>query len=523
LAKHLFVPQGSSLALPEGELNLIRYEKSLQQMGFFGAHDPRAAAKAAKAAKIDNAPLTHRKVVQWVNRDNKRIQVSAEFRCSLGLPSTSDRDKFMAFMRIALDQKRKYGHLSNPIRFTAYHILSVMGLTPSGANYDDLNTWGQRMADTTITSEQIIYSATRKMFMNETVHVFRKFARSGESDKSGVSHSIEFVVHLEDWLLDNINQGYVIPEDYTLYLQLVRPVAKGIYGFLYIWFFANKGKEVEKNYEELCALLNISCYKHRSKIKETMGKSLDELIALQCLTKWEIGDMKTKSGFKVILHPGKAILDVLKTVNTRNLPAPATPKETSLTEGQDAIKALLIARGVVEAKALSMSKENQLDVLRDQIDYLDSEISKGNILNPAGFIISFITDKKVIPVTYETLSQRQEREQRHQEALRRQEEASSARAKSQMDELRYMDWRRDQADKAIQERFSEEDLEDRLREIRKALSKDPERKRSLDYMPSDIRREQLMQFLRKEVALELDLCSFEEWCEANPQTELFEL
>ena len=86
-----------------------------------------------------------------------------------------------------------------------------------------------------------------------------------------------------------------------------------------------------------------------------------------------------------------------------------------------------------------------------------------------------------------------------------------------------MDWRRDQADKAIQERFLEEDLEDRLREIRKALSKDPERKRSLDYMPSDIRREQLMQFLRKEVASELELCSFEEWCEANPQTELFEL
>ncbi len=169
--------------------DLIRFEKNLLQIGFFGAHDTRHKSQST------------RRIEQLVNRDGQKIRVSAEFRASqeLGLPSTSDRDKYIAFMRIAMEETSRYGQLSNPIRFTGYRLLKQLGLSYSGENYEDINRWGQRMADTTITSEQVIYLAARKRYANKTVHVFRSFMRAGQSnlDDTDKTESYLFVYRVE--------------------------------------------------------------------------------------------------------------------------------------------------------------------------------------------------------------------------------------------------------------------------------------------------------------------------------------
>ena len=138
----------TAIALPAA-IDLIRFEKNLLQIGFFSAHDRRSL----------DADLS-RRIEQVVNRDGKKIKVSAEFRSTLGLPSTADRDKYMAFMKIAMERKLIEGQLTNPIRFSGYSMLKALGVSDSGANYEDLNQWGMRMADTTITSEQIMYSSS---------------------------------------------------------------------------------------------------------------------------------------------------------------------------------------------------------------------------------------------------------------------------------------------------------------------------------------------------------------------------
>ena len=74
-------------------VDLVRIEKSLQSLGFF-----------ASAASRDLS----RTIVQVLRRpDGNRIQAKAiiEGIASLGLPTTADRDKYMAFMKIALDQR----------------------------------------------------------------------------------------------------------------------------------------------------------------------------------------------------------------------------------------------------------------------------------------------------------------------------------------------------------------------------------------------------------------------------------
>src|ERR1700712_2099542 len=351
-------PHQTTIALPDA-IDLIRFEKNLLQIGFFSAHDRRS-----------NDPDLSRRIEQWVNRDGKKIRVSAEFRSTLGLPSTADRDKYMAFMKIAMDRKAMEGELTNPIRFSGYSMLKALGLSDSGANYEDLNHWGMRMADTTITSEQIIYSSSRRKFMNKTVHVFRSFTRVGESDHNGNNQTVQFAVELEDWLLENVNQSYVVPEDFTQYRKLIRPTAKGIFVYLYVWFYASRGKEVEKDYGELCALLNVRCYQHVSKIKETMGLSLDDLVRIGYLKKWDICAMSSKKGFKLVLSPGRAILDVIATTQRRQLEA-GQSRSSLTTEAEERIKQALLERGVSEEKAIELAQQGEPARIEDQLEYLE--------------------------------------------------------------------------------------------------------------------------------------------------------
>jgi hypothetical protein len=95
------------------EVDLIRVEKSLHSLGFF--------------ASTANRQLS-RTVLQIFRRpDGQRIQAKAviEGISSLGLPTTADRDKYMAFMKIALDQREFQGRLANPIRFSGRHDQTV--------------------------------------------------------------------------------------------------------------------------------------------------------------------------------------------------------------------------------------------------------------------------------------------------------------------------------------------------------------------------------------------------------------
>ena len=78
------------------DVDLVRIEKNLLQIGFFGANDARDKNR------------TSRRIEQIVFRNGHEVKVAAEFRGSeqLGLPSTTDRDKFIAVVE---DHERNAG------------------------------------------------------------------------------------------------------------------------------------------------------------------------------------------------------------------------------------------------------------------------------------------------------------------------------------------------------------------------------------------------------------------------------
>ena len=502
------------VTLPDA-VDLIRFEKNLLQIGFFGAHERRGRQATSS-----------RRIEQWVNRDGKKIKVSAEFRSSdaLGLPSTSDRDKYMAFMKLAMETKLRNGVVTNPIRFSGYSLLSALGQCDSGENYEALNSWGMRMADTTITSEQVIYSSLRKRYMNKTVHVFRSFTRLGSSNLDGSNKVDLFEVELEDWLLENLNESFVVPEDFNMYRKLVRPTAKGIFVYLYLWFYASQGKEVEKDYTELCALLNVRAYDHISKIRETMGLSLTDLVNIGYLKSWDIKPMSSKTGYKLVLTPGRALKEVLALTQRKQLAFAAAHIEPPLSGARERAKALLVENGVSSAKATELARRVEPMTLLDRIEYVVSQVNtdrKGSIKNPAGYLISFIEGEQPIPKTFQTSSQRELADKRSAEleASKAQEAARSFAQIQLRDE--YERWCMEEADNHIAHAFDAEVLTKRLKETSSRLRKDKTIASTLDRMNPEVRRGELMRMLKKEVIKELILPAFNEWIVANPQGALF--
>lgn len=491
-------------------VDLIRFEKNLLQIGFFGAHDTR------------HNNTSTRRIEQWVNRNGQKIKVAAEFRGSaaLGLPSTSDRDKYIAFMKIAMDLRSKLGRLENPIRFTGYQMLKELGLTYSGENYEDINRWGQRMADSSITSEQVIYLAARKKYANKTVHVFRSFVRTGQSNLDESGRSEHYEVTLEDWLLENLNQSYVIPEDFNAYRRLKRPTAKGIFGYLHLWFHASHGRTVEKDYTELCMLLNIPVYKHVSKIKETMGRSLDELIEIGYLSTWDIRRMVTKEGFKLVLMPGSELLHVLAISQRKALVDGAGGGTVALAAAEQpdekqmlAVQALM-DRGISEAKATALARREDPEVILDQIEYAEHLMARdrrGKIENPAGFIIYSIENR--VPVPSNFASSRKIRRQREAEA-----EAAEASLHRIRLEEKYEEYVRERVDEELRSRYPGAELQGQIRQVISDRVRHDER---FAHLPPRQQVPVAEQFLRQEIRETLVLPAFDEWCESTEQLRLF--
>jgi len=494
-------------------VDFIRFEKNLLQIGFFGAHDIRHNSKST------------RRIEQVVNRDGQKIKVSAEFRASqeMGLPSTSDRDKYIAFMRIAQEEKTKHGQISNPIRFTGYRLLKELGLSYSGENYEDINRWGQRMADTTITSEQVIYLAARKRYANKTVHVFRSFTRAGQSNLNDTGKTESYEVVLEDWLLENLNQSYVVPEDFNAYRMLKRPTAKGIFGYLHLWFHASRGRQIEKSYAELCILLNIPVYKHISKIRDTMGRSLNELVDVGYLSSWDVKPMSTKEGYKLVLLPGEELLHVLA-ISQRKQIAEQGDSDVemssspalidALNDAQRAAVSALLDRGITPAKASSLVRQHEPETLVDQIEYAEFLISRDKrreFDNPAGFIIYTIENQVPVPTSFVTSRRLRQQEEKAQKQVERDARAIEMRVEYDECVERWVE-------EEIASRYPGHELKKKAKDVIAQRVRSDER---FSKMAPHHQEALALQFLRRDTQQELALPSFEQWCEQKHQMNLF--
>ena len=501
--------------LPFADVDSIRFERNLLQIGFFGADEKRKGT-----------PPTKRRIETTINRDGKRIVAAIEFEGTRGLPSTADRDKFMAFLKIADEQRLRLGCITNPIRFTAYRLLKELGIATAGSNYEDIKEWGERMAVTTITSRQVIFFARTKRYADKLIHVFETFQRVGK--QSGTGRSDEYEVTLASWLLDNLNATYVYVEDFAPYKKLRRPIAKAIFGLLHWWFASSSGHAVEKDYQQLCVLLGIQAYKQPSRIKLSIGRALDELISVRYLSRWDIQLMSSKIGYKVMLWPGEDILRSLSLSTpklqpvTRDVQAlastsmPTDDAETDKGLSMEAEQALaeLLTFGIAPHKAQQLVKEYDAGNILDVVEYVSSQATadkNGRIQNPAGLLIYYLRDDVPIPADFVT-----SRKRRISEAARRRD---AEQRQYLVDlELEFDTWRAQKVDDELAVLYPGPELDRKIAEIVEQRSKSDKyfMRISLAQRPVVAR-----QVLAKEVREQMALPSFEDWCKTHAQRDLF--
>jgi hypothetical protein len=480
--------------LSSDTIDLARHETNLLVIGFFAANDSR-----------HGDPVTRREIVLEVPTDGRRVErtVVLEAPPRLGLPSTADRDKFLAFTKIALEQRARDGMLTNPIRFSGYRMAQELGFVVGGGLYSDIYAWGQRMANTTISSHGVIYRKGAKSYLDTTEHVFRKFRRAGVEKGKNVSQTFE--VTAEDWLLENLNEMYVVREDWNAYKSLTRPTAKGLFGYLHVWFRASKGNPVERSYSSICNRLNVPEYKFPSKIKETIGQALDELVAIGYLSSWSLARMVSNSGaFKLVLSPGNELLKILKITEKSLQSGSDTPV---ITIEESPVVTELTAMGVTRAKAKELLKLGTEEQMLHRIEYVRSLILKkdGELENPAGFAISLLEKGVEVPASFITSKQREE-------IIAAQRKEREEQDRQILTDLAYSQWCEDQVEAVIAARYTEEALEEILKARLPAVISELPQLRNVE---PKRRLHVVRQLFKKEIRSELDLPSLEQWSEMD--------
>jgi hypothetical protein len=482
------------------QVDLVRVEKSLHSLGFFASNANREISRT---------------IVQIFRRpDGQKIQAKAviEGIPSLGLPTTADRDKYMAFMKIALDRRELQGQLQNPVRFTGADMIKLLRLRKGGFHYDEINDWCKRMVATTIMSEASIFLADRRQYATDTFHVFDRVVLVGEELHDG-TRSEFYQVHLSQWQLTNLNQGYLLPLDFNAYLKLKRDIAKALFGHLSIWFYASRGQSIEKKYTDLCQLLHICAYPHLSKARSVLEPSLEELKGIGYLSSWELQRTSRGSDFKLVLAPGKRLLSL------PNFSSVVNPEARAALEARlPSWVGELVARGVVERKARQLALDVADDQqVFDQIEYADYLIqqdrrSRGKISNPAGFFVWAIENNLSVPVEFETSRKRQLRE-------------SQAKADNEQRfrmlqlENEYDEFCQEQIRKRFESDYPPDRLEMTVHEQMRVIKR--EQPEWFARIPEGTRREVALARLRSAIRENLNLPSFEQWSKRVHQQKLF--
>lgn len=485
-------------------IELVRVEKSLHSLGFF--------------ASTTNREIS-RTVVQVFRRpDGQKIHAKAviEGIPSLGLPTTADRDKYMAFMKLALDQREAQreaqGALTNPICFTGADMIKLLRLRKGGFHYDEINDWCKRMVATTIMSEASIFLADRRQYATDTFHVFDRVVLVGEELHDG-TRSEFYQVYLSHWQLTNLNQGYLLPLDFNAYLRLRRDISKALFGHLSVWFYASRCQPIEKNYPDLCQILNVRAYPHISKARSVLEPSLNELADIGYLSSWELTRSSRGADFKLSLTPGARLLSLPQFASVVN-PEARAALEAMLPRWV----AELTERGVAERKARQLALDIPEDQpVSDQIEYAEYLIQqdrrgRAKIANPAGFFIWVIENNLAVPEAFETA-----RKRRIREALEKAE--AENRVSALQLENEYDAFCQEQVNKRIEADFPGDRLESTLKEHAKAIRR--EQPEWFARIPDETRREIALGRLRSVVRETLNLPNFDHWSKRDLQRRLF--
>lgn len=422
------------IPLTPAATEFVKFEKNLVSLGFFSPSSKRAADAKPKKVTIVRV-MDGQRVEGSVTITPGYIQGEAGQPERPALPATADQDKYLAFHKLLMERRRTHGVITNPIQFSSAELLRELGIDHhSGKNLKEVSDWLDVMSTAAVLSKGVVYLAGRKRWATDRFRVFDRAVSVGEEYEEGRTAETN-LVWLSEWQLENINSNFTLPVDFDTYRQLKNHIAKALVPLLQVWLYASRNAGCfEKRYEELCQILSLSEFKAKSRIRQQLGKSLDELQAHHYLRRWDVQRTSDRRGFKVLLwHGEKFYRDRL----LREGQAADADEETSRggDEGQETLVseervARLVSLGVSrrEAPKILARCGQQADRLDEQIEYLEWYIPQRQgggspIHRPGGFVSKFLRVDEDVPASFEsTLKQRQRADVQAEQSRRSEED-----------------------------------------------------------------------------------------------------
>ena len=498
--------------------DFIKVEKNLTSLGLFTP-----SSKKIKGAKSKTINFT-----RIVGGNKVEASVTVVPSAAYGLPITADQDKYLALQKLISDIRQQTGEVKNPIGFTSAELLRLLGKqVRSGKNYDDIAEWLQRMTLTGIVSKGVVYLAGKKHWATGTFHVFDQSVSIGKEISDGTIADKNYV-WLSEWQLENVNSNHLLPLDYETYKRLNNHITKALVPLLQVWLYATREEGCfEKRYEELCQLLQISCYKYLSDIKRQFAAAFSELISHGYINDWKAEPTSHGTSYKIIFYHGeKFYQDRIKRIGQKEQ-ASTSPKPQAVTNPNTTIEAhtqqeisadqsdlkdrlinRLVDRGADRrwaTKYISNVSADALPKIEDLVEYYDWIVSqdRSKVKFPGGFLRTMLEEQWTLPPNFQ-LRRRQQKQ-----AQTRKEKGSSGPSINLFEaDAAYRAWWDSQVDVAIaaKPQTEMELLEEQINEeMQRKFSKELKR------WPSELRAECFQQMLRKHIANELRLVGFEEW------------
>jgi hypothetical protein len=247
----------------------------------------------------------------WVVSGHKTpADAPIPFKNCFGLPGPFDKDILYA---VIWDIEKNYPKpFDDPYIITSWrHILDIAHKSYTSENIALAKAAIKRLSTITVyQSNAFFVKETGKHRSSESI--FRPFTRvfiKGEYDEKDDIRE-ESLVFFDPLLLSNINNRYVKPIDFELYMSLQRPLARRIFEILDPKFFAvlRRGRRsVNFRYSTLCQLLPSKQQFHYSLARRVFDRAFDELYKREYLS--DVAWKKTDERHDWVINyiPGKIL------------------------------------------------------------------------------------------------------------------------------------------------------------------------------------------------------------------------
>ena len=276
------------------------------------------------------------------------ISPSSEY----GLPGPQE-EKVFRTLEFILSRMRKGTEqtLKNPIYIPVERVCKEMGRKPNPIERKRVRNAIRRIVYTTYAAENSLYSrAKRKWVSKVDFHPIYKVVFKGEEigeDENGKKeYAPRTEVWFDDFLLDNINSGYIQPFDFEMYRSFKTDIAPGLFLMIYPKLFGMRNAEyLRMSYKEICDRLGLKKESYLADIKHAFKKPLNELIEKKIITKYAWMKQEQEKDFILYLYPGKYI-HKLNRRWWRDARSDDTFKVISIDSPKDAHKLLCVLFGI---------------------------------------------------------------------------------------------------------------------------------------------------------------------------------